>query len=200
MRPFFSLRLAVLGLFFATGAVCAAPQPKRAPKPYVNDELASEGAQLAQKAQEGSKDLRARTPPAELQRQMTDAALRNDLPQQLTLLEALAAATPDDPAAWLALARAQWSASTIRGAEAGKLQDLALAAAWLSYQKAKAPGDEANALALIGQIFAAREAWRDALNADALSLKAEDNADLRKTYDDMREKHGFRVLEIHHRQ
>ena len=67
-------------------------------------------------------------------------------------------------------------------------------AGWLSYQKAKAPGDEASALALIGQIFAAREAWRDALNADALSLKAEDNADLRKSYDDMREKHGFRVL------
>jgi uncharacterized protein YfaS (alpha-2-macroglobulin family) len=193
MRRFFSLRLVVIGLSLFVGAAFAAPQPK-AHKAYVNDDLASQGEQLAQKAAEDSKDLRARTPPAELQRLLAEAASRNDGPQQKALLEALAAATPNDPAAWLALARAEFAASAVRGADEAKLRDLALAAAWLSYQKAQSPGDEAGALALIGEVFAAREAWRDALNADALALKSQETPDLRKAYDRLREKYGFRVL------
>jgi hypothetical protein len=200
MRPIFSLRLAVLGLFLAVSPVSAAPQPQKAqvaklaPKAYLNDDLASQGEQFAQKAQDDTKDLRAHTPALELRKQLDEAEKRGDLPQQLTLLEALAAAAPDDALGWLALSRAELAASTVKDANESQLQELALAAAWLSYQKARAPGDEAAALALIGQIYAAREAWREALNADAASLKAQDNSALRKSYEDLREKHGFRVL------
>ncbi|MBB4197335.1 alpha-2-macroglobulin [Rhodoblastus sphagnicola] len=209
MRPTRSLCLAVLGFFLAIASVSAAPQPQKAPatrqdpkaqalkaqapKAYVNDDLAASGEQLAQKAQEDTRDLR-HTPPLELRKQLDEAEKRGDVAQQLTLLEALAASAPDDPYGWLALARVELSASTVKDADESKFKDLALAAAWLSYQKARAPGDEAAALTLIGQIQANRESWREALNATAAALKAQDNPDLRKTYEDMREKHGFRVL------
>jgi len=200
MRPFFSLRLALVGLFLAVTPLSAAPQPQKAPaarpapKAYVNDDLAAQGEQLAQKTREDTKDLRAQTPAPDLRKQLDEAEKRRDVPQQLTLLAALAAAAPDDPFGWLALARMELSASTARDADESQLKDLALAASWLSYQKARAPGDEAAALTLIGQIYAHREAWRDALNATAAALKTQDNPDLRKSYEDMREKHGFRVL------
>ena len=205
MRLFFNLRLAVApciaALVLSVAASClagscaaAAPQKTAAAKQYVNEDLAASGAQLGQQAQDDTKDLRAHTPLAELRQQWAEAESRWDRPRSLTLLEASAAAAPDDAAAWLALSRAELAASQVKDADQSKLQDLALAAAWLSYQKARPSGDEAAALALIGQIFVVREAWRDALNATRFALQAQDNPDLRKTYEDMREKHGFRVL------
>ena len=55
--------------------------------------------------------------------------------------------------------------------------------------------NEAKALAQMGQIFADREEWRDALNVDRFSLAAAEDPALRKTYDELREKYGFRVLD-----
>ena len=196
MRPFFSLRLVALFFLAVSSAVAAPPKALKTPpaKAYVNDDLASQGEQLAQKAQDDTKALRASTPPGELRRQFTEALLRNDLPRQITLLEALAAATPDDSSLWLALGRAELSASALKDADESKLKDLAQAAGWLAYQKAKGGGEELSALALIGQVFSARESWRDALNVYALALRAHDSPELRQTYEHMRETHGFRVL------
>lgn len=196
MRPIFSLRLAAVLILAVSSALAAPPKTPKTPpaKIYVNDDLASQGDQLAQKAQDDTKALRAGAPPAELRRQFTEAALRNDLPRQITLLEALAAATPDDSSLWLTLGRAEFSAASRKDLDESTQKDLAQAAAWLAYQKAKNGADEANALALIGQVYASRESWRDALNVNALALKAHDDPERRKLYEDMREKHGFRVL------
>ncbi len=185
-------------LLFAAFAVVANPafsapqQPP--PKAYANDDLAASGAQLAQSAQDDTKDLREHNLLPVLRQQLAEAQTHGDAPQVLALLEAVAAAAPDDPQGWLALARGEFSASTLKGADESKLKNLALAAGWLSYQKAKSRPDEAAALALIGEVFAARESWRDALNADRLALVAQDAPELRKFYEDMREKHGFRVV------
>ena len=43
--------------------------------------------------------------------------------------------------------------------------------AYAAYQRAQSPADEAAALALLGQAYAAQELWRPALNAYAASLK-----------------------------
>ena len=53
--------------------------------------------------------------------------------------------------------------------------------------------EEAQALALLGDIYAMREIWRPALNAYAESLKLAEDAPLRKIYEDLREKRGFRI-------
>ncbi len=118
MRPIFSLRLAAVLILAVSSALAAPPKAPKTPpaKIYVNDDLASQGDQLAQKAQDDTKALRASTPPAELRRQFTEAALRNDLPRQITLLEALAAATPDDSSLWLTLGRAELSAASRKDA------------------------------------------------------------------------------------
>ncbi len=81
------------------------------------------------------------------------------------------------------------------GDEAETLKDQAAASAWLAFRHARGKPEAAAALALLGEIFAAREAWRDALNAYRASLDAAPTPAAQKTYDDLREKYGFRVLD-----
>ena len=58
-----------------------------------------------------------------------------------------------------------------------------------------APPSQAEALALLGNLFARQETWRPALDAYRASLDRRDDEDTRKIYEDMREKHGFRILD-----
>ena len=82
MRPFFSLRLAVLAFSCAMAPFAPRRSRQARPKPYVNDDLAVRGrATGAEGSPRTARSCAPITPPAELQRQLTDAALRNDLPQ-----------------------------------------------------------------------------------------------------------------------
>ena len=68
-------------------------------------------------------------------------------------------------------------------------------AAYAAYQRAATPADEAAALALWAEVYAGREDWRPALNAYRASLAARRGAARsRQTYEELREKHGFRIL------
>ena len=71
----------------------------------------------------------------------------------------------------------------------------ALTAAYGAYQRASTGKDGAKALVLLGQVFADLGRWRPALNAYRASLDRNDDADVRKTYEDMRKEHGFRVVD-----
>src|SRR5208282_5096706 len=96
---------------------------------------------------------------------------------------------------WISFARASLTASLQKGDDAETLKGEAQAAAFLAYRHARGKPDEASALAMIGVIFTGSEAWRDALNAFRASLDAEPSPTVQKTYDDLREKYGFRVLD-----
>jgi uncharacterized protein YfaS (alpha-2-macroglobulin family) len=75
------------------------------------------------------------------------------------------------------------------------LQERATTAAYLAYQRATTRADEAAAIAVLGEIYAQREMWRPALTAFITSLQLADSPALRKTYDELREKHGFRLID-----
>ncbi len=171
------------------------PAALAAGAPYANDDLASSAIRLQQKLATDSAELRATNPLAELRRQAAAASLKGDLAKTLPLLAAIAAAAPENPADWMAFARASLTASLQKGDDSETLKGQAQAAAFLAYRHARGKPDEAAALALIGEIFAEQEAWRDALNADRASLDAATSPALQKTYDDLREKYGFRVLD-----
>ena len=68
-------------------------------------------------------------------------------------------------------------------------------AAYAAYQRLTAPAPQAEALALLGNLFARREMWRPALDAYRASLDRHDDLDIQKTYEDLREKYGFRITD-----
>ncbi len=76
-----------------------------------------------------------------------------------------------------------------------EMQERALAAAYLAYQRSGAKPDEALSLRTLADVFESREMWRPALTAWRLSLEAQDNAEARKSYEELREKRGFRITD-----
>src|SRR5208337_286910 len=68
-------------------------------------------------------------------------------------------------------------------------------AAYAAYQHSATPDAQALALATLGDLLARHEVWRGALDALKASLDRRDNVDVRKTYEAMREEHGFRILD-----
>ncbi|MGH6868995.1 MAG: hypothetical protein ACREDA_09040, partial [Methylocella sp.] len=69
------------------------------------------------------------------------------------------------------------------------------ATAYIAYKRAGTKPEQAAALARLGGSFANREMWRPALGAYRASLDLADIAQVRNIYADMREKHGFRILD-----
>jgi uncharacterized protein YfaS (alpha-2-macroglobulin family) len=104
---------------------------------------------------------------------------------------AAAAANPKDPGAWLSYSRAAIEAA----GEDETLKDNAAAAAYLAYKKANTKAEKAVALAWLGEVLARRSMWRPALDAYRASLALADNVQVRNVYEDLREKHGFRILD-----
>jgi uncharacterized protein YfaS (alpha-2-macroglobulin family) len=68
-------------------------------------------------------------------------------------------------------------------------------AAYTAFERASGVPQQAEALAMLGDLFARHENWRPALDAFRASLERRDNQDTRKIYEDLREKHGFRILD-----
>ena len=76
-----------------------------------------------------------------------------------------------------------------------RLRCNARAAAYQAYQRAAPRPDEAEALALLGEVYAAESEWRPSLDAYRASLALADDAAVRETYEELRAKHGFRILD-----
>ena len=189
MSPISRLRAACFALLlFSSGAFAA-------PKPYVNDDLASSAARLEQKLADDSADVRAHNTTMDLRQQAVALSRQGDAARTLPILAAIVASTPDSVADWLMFARVSLAAAAAKGDESEALADQALAAAFAAYRHARIKSEEAASLALIGEIFAARGSWREALNAYRASLDAFALPPIRKTYGDLREKYGFRLLD-----
>jgi uncharacterized protein YfaS (alpha-2-macroglobulin family) len=88
-----------------------------------------------------------------------------------------------------------YSRAAIAAGDDEELQAAGAAAGFIAYQRAADKPSQAVALAWLGEIFAKRGMWRPALDAARASLDLADNAQLRSVYMDMREKHGFRILD-----
>jgi uncharacterized protein YfaS (alpha-2-macroglobulin family) len=147
----------------------------RAGSNFVSADLENEAVRLEQKI---TKDLR---PLSKLRKGETA------LDRQAETV----AANPKDSAAWLSYSRAAIQAA----GDDETLKENAAAAAYLAYKKANTKPEKAAALAWLGEIFARRSMWRPALDAYRASLDLADAAQVRTVYEDLREKHGFRILD-----
>ena len=91
----------------------------------------------------------------------------------------IAAVAPEDVANWLRLARTIFQIRPVDSSEQTFLLERASTAAYIAYQRAANAGDEADALAVLGQALADRKLWRPALDALRLSLDLREVADVR---------------------
>src|ERR1700733_3644680 len=125
-----------------------------------------------------------------------DAAFkRSDFRTGLQILGQTAAIAPEDSANWLRLARTIFQIKPSNSTEGTFLLERASTAAYIAYQRAGNAGEEADALAVLGHALVERKLWRPALDALRLSLDMREVADVRGSYEKMRDEHGFRLLD-----
>src|SRR5689334_7800778 len=125
-----------------------------------------------------------------------DAAFkRNDFRSGLDLLGKIAATAPEDSGNWLRVARTIFQIRPANSTEQTFLLERASTAAYIAYQRAGNASEEADALAVLGRSMADRKLWRPALDALRMSLDMREVADVRGSYEKLRDEHGFRLLD-----
>ena len=186
------LRAALIAAGLTASAFAAQAQ-----KSFSQADLASQAVRLEQALNTEGARLIAGKPAQQLRRE-ADAALARANPRQaLNLFAAAVAAEPVNSANWFGYARAALAVDPGNNwDERSKLQERQATAAYAAYQRAGTPVDEAAALALLGDVYAARQEWRPSLNAYAASLKVQGDANVRSTYEQLRAEHGFRITDF----
>ncbi|WP_375458091.1 alpha-2-macroglobulin [uncultured Enterovirga sp.] len=183
------LRLFALLVALAIGITAASAQQKS----FVRDELANEGIRLEDTLRRESGG-RGAASAGQARRDGDGALARGDARRALSLFTGAIVAEPKVGANWLGYARV---AKAIEGKDYSErylLQERATTAAYLAYQRSTSRGEEAVALAILGEVYALREIWRPSLDAYRASLALNDDSAVRATYEDLRAKRGFRIL------
>ena len=173
----------VLGLFPALAA----------DKAFKRDDLADSAIKL--EAQIKSEAGPVSKSAATLRNDADAAFKRSDFRTGLQILGQIAATTPEDGANWLKLAKTIFQIRSASSSEQTFLLERASTAAYIAYQRAAGPGEEADALAVLGRSLSDRKLWRPALDSFRLSLDLREVADVRGQYEKMRDEHGFRLLD-----
>lgn len=183
------VRAASLCAVLAFGLVSA----QAADKAFRRDDLADSAIKL--EAQIKS-EAGAITKSAATLRTDADAAFkRMDFRAGLQTLGQIATIAPEDSANWLRLARTIFQIKSPTSTEQTFLLERASTAAYIAYQRAAIPTEEADALAVLGRSFSDRKLWRPALDALRLSLDMREVADVRGQYEKLHDDHGFRLLD-----
>jgi uncharacterized protein YfaS (alpha-2-macroglobulin family) len=188
------VRAAILCATLSLGLISAGlPSAQAADKPFKRDDLADSAikleAQIKSEAGVVSKSGGALKADA-------DAAFkRNDMRTGLQILGQIATTAPDDSGNWLRLARTIFQIRPANSSEQTFLIERASTAAYIAYQRAGNPADEADALAVLGRAMLERKLWRPALDSLRMSLDLREVAEVRASYEKMRDEHGFRLLD-----
>jgi alpha-2-macroglobulin len=183
------VRAATLCATLAFGLVAA----QAADKAFRRDDLADSAIKLeAQIKNEAEPVAKSAT----TLRTDADAAFRrSDFRSGLQILGQIAGTSPDNSANWLRLARTIFQISPANTSEQTFLLERAATAAYIAYQRAGNPAEEADALAVLGRSLSERKLWRPALDALRLSLDLREVAEVRGRYEKLRDEHGFRLLD-----
>jgi alpha-2-macroglobulin len=183
------VRVGALGAVLALASVPALAGDK----PFARGDLADSAVKL--EAQIKSEARTVTKPIAALPREADAAFERRDARTGMQILSQIAAMAPNDSGNWLRLARAILKIAPTTEAERTVLIERAATAAFIAYQRAKAPAEEADSLVILGRTFADRKLWRPALDAFRLSLELREGAEVRALYERLRDEHGFRILD-----
>jgi len=189
------LALARAGLFAALAMLVSVQfaVPASAQKSFLRDELADAAIKLEAQIKSEAGQV---TKTAVVLRREADAAFqRKDFRSGLQILGQIVAIAPNDSANWLRLAKSVLLIRPGNEQERTTLLERAATAAYIAYQRSKAPAEEAESLLVIARTLADRSLWRPALDAMRQSLELREVAEVRQQYERMREDHGFRLLD-----
>jgi alpha-2-macroglobulin len=164
-----------------------------ADKAFKRDDLADAAIKL--EAQIKSEAGPIAKSPAALRSDADAAFRRNDFRAGLQTLTQIAVIAPDDSGNWLRLARTVFQIKPSNTGEQTFFLERASTAAFLAYQRAANPQDEADALAVLGRAMSDRKLWRPALDALRMSLDLREVAEVRGSYEKLRDEHGFRLMD-----
>jgi len=189
-----ALRWTILFVLMVIGASAFAAEIK----PFVREDMASDVVRLADTLHKETTAAGARLKGKtadDIDKAAAVAERTSDFKSARFWRGAAVAADPKSYAAWLALAKLGAAADDAATNGRWDFVETGATAAYAAYERASDADNQAEALATLAGLLARHENWRPALNAYVASLQRRDNEDIRKTYEDMREKHGFRILD-----
>src|SRR6187401_1892502 len=164
-----------------------------ADKPFQRSDLADSAVRL--ETQIRTESGQVAKPVATLRSEAEAAFAKRDFRSGMQSLAKVVAVAPREAGNWLRLSRAILNIRANDDRERTNFLERAATAAYIAYQRSGNSGEEADALQLLGRTFAERKQWRPALDAYRLSLDLREVADIRQTYESLRDQHGFRILD-----
>ncbi|WP_441965729.1 alpha-2-macroglobulin family protein [Microvirga sp. 2MCAF38] len=180
--------LFAVGLLTATWAGQAQAQ-----KSFVREDLAGQVIRLEQSFKTDNARAISGKSAVQLYSDGSNLMTRGKPREAASAYMAAIGADPTNWATWAAFVKAALAIEPKDWSERYKLREMMTTGAYAAYQRAANPANEAAALALLGQVYAAQESWRPSLSAYAASLKLKDDAGVRDTYEALRAEHGFRI-------
>src|SRR4030081_3188245 len=150
------VRAATLCATLALGLVTA----QAADKAFKRDDLADSAVKL--EAQIKSEAGAVAKTNATLRTDADAAFKRYDFRTGLQILGQIAATTPEDSGNWLRLAHTNLQIRSASSSEQTFLLERASTAAYIAYQRAGNPAEEAESLAVLGRAMSERKLWRPA--------------------------------------
>src|SRR6476661_1675035 len=164
-----------------------------ADKPFQRSDLADSAVRL--ETQIKTESGQVAKPVATLRSEADVAFERRDFRAGMQALAQVVSIAPREAGNWLRLSRAILQIRPNDDRERVNFLERAAAAAYIAYQRSGNAGEEADALLLLGRTFAERKLWRPALDAYRYSLDLREVADVRQAYEQLRDEHGFRILD-----
>lgn len=164
-----------------------------ADKPYQRDDLADAAIKLEAEIKREAGPVTK--PIATLRREVDTALDRRDFRVALTVLSQLIVVEPNESVNWLRLANTVLQLFPRDSAERTALVERAGTSAYIAYQRAKNPNEEADSLVLLSRTFSERKLWRPSLDTLRLALDLREVAEVRARYEEIRGEHGFRLLD-----
>ncbi|MTI43081.1 alpha-2-macroglobulin [Roseibium hamelinense] len=101
---------------------------------------------------------------------------------------------PEDFAAWSQLAEAQLAQNPQNWQDRQTKRDNAVSSAINAYMRAITESERVWSLELLSRALAKQDNWKPAIKSLRLALTLEDRTDLRRRYDQMIARHGFRIV------
>jgi uncharacterized protein YfaS (alpha-2-macroglobulin family) len=167
-------------------------------KPFAREDMASDAIRLTETLRAEAAAIGAQTKgksAGDMRNAAAAAATASKFDDAQKFAAVAITAAPKDPANWLALADVALAADDVQANGRYDLITQGATAAYAAYQRSATPDAQAEALATLSDLLARHEMWRPALDALKASLDRHDSVDVRKTYEAMREQHGFRILD-----
>jgi uncharacterized protein YfaS (alpha-2-macroglobulin family) len=164
-----------------------------ADKPFQRADLADSAVRL--ETQIKTESGQVAKPVATLRSEAEAAFARRDFRAGMQTLAQIVSVAPRESGNWLRLSRAILQIRANDDRERANFLERAATAAYIAYQRSGNAGEEAEALVLLGRTFADRKLWRPALDSYRYSLDLREVAEVRQTYENLRDQHGFRILD-----